>query len=89
MTGFEPRTSGIGSDLSTNWATTTSHQTFFIKLQSFTNVSWNVNNLWDLERNYMPQVTLRLKLILCWNNLKKSFLFASLKRYILLRNMRQ
>ena len=24
MTGFEPRTSGIGSDRSTNWATTTS-----------------------------------------------------------------
>ena len=23
MTGFEPRTSGIASDLSTNWATTT------------------------------------------------------------------
>ena len=23
MTGFEPRTSGIGSDRSTNWATTT------------------------------------------------------------------
>ena len=27
MTGFEPRTSGIGSDCSTNWATTTSHFT--------------------------------------------------------------
>ena len=25
MTGFEPRTSGIGSNCSTNWATTTSH----------------------------------------------------------------
>ena len=25
MTGFEPRTSGIGSDCSTNWATTTAH----------------------------------------------------------------
>ena len=25
MTGFEPRTSGIGSDRSTNWATTTAH----------------------------------------------------------------
>ena len=24
MTGFEPQTSGIGSDRSTNWATTTS-----------------------------------------------------------------
>ena len=26
MTGFEPRTSGIGSDRSTNWATTTAQQ---------------------------------------------------------------
>ena len=25
MTGFEPRTSGIGSDRSINWATTTAH----------------------------------------------------------------
>ena len=25
MTGFEPRTSGIGSNRSTNWATTTAH----------------------------------------------------------------
>ena len=35
MTGFEPRTSGIGSDRSTNWATTTAQPTntliFFIK----------------------------------------------------------
>ena len=30
MTGFEPGTSGIGSDRSTNWATTTAH---FIALQ--------------------------------------------------------
>ena len=31
MTGFEPRTSGIGSDRSTNWATTTAQKllTFF------------------------------------------------------------
>ena len=28
MTGFEPRTSGIGSDRSTNWATTTAHHLF-------------------------------------------------------------
>ena len=27
MTGFEPRTSGLGSDRSTNWATTTAHST--------------------------------------------------------------
>ena len=30
MTGFEPRTSGIGSDRSTNWATTTAlKKTFY------------------------------------------------------------
>ena len=28
MTGFEPRTSGIGSDRSTNWATTTAAHIF-------------------------------------------------------------
>ena len=27
MTGFEPRTSGLRSDRSTNWATTTAHST--------------------------------------------------------------
>ena len=26
MTGFEPRTSGIGSDRTTNWATTTAQE---------------------------------------------------------------
>ena len=30
MTGFEPRTSGIGSDRSTNWATTTSRGHLFV-----------------------------------------------------------
>ena len=29
MTGFEPRTSGIGSDRSTNWATTTARLQIF------------------------------------------------------------
>ena len=32
MTGFEPRTSGIGSDRSTNWATTTSQKNEFLEL---------------------------------------------------------
>ena len=33
MTGFEPRTSGTGSDRSTNWATTTArHSCFFVSL---------------------------------------------------------
>ena len=32
MTGFEPRTSGIGSDRSTNWATTTS-PVYFVWIQ--------------------------------------------------------
>ena len=30
MTGFKPRTSGIGSDHSTNWATTTSHTQLYV-----------------------------------------------------------
>ena len=30
MTGVEPRTSGIESDRSTNWATTTSHQSILL-----------------------------------------------------------
>ena len=29
MSGFEPQTSGIGSDRSTNWATTTAHFDLF------------------------------------------------------------
>ena len=35
MTGFEPQTSGIRSDHSTNWATTTALLFFCSKLQSF------------------------------------------------------
>ena len=31
MTGFEPRTSGIGSNLSTNWATTTAKALLYIR----------------------------------------------------------
>ena len=30
MTGFEQRTSAVGSDHSTNWATTTAHQNIFL-----------------------------------------------------------
>ena len=33
MTGFEPRTSGIESDHSTNWATTTAQ--FLLKIEVF------------------------------------------------------
>ena len=33
MTGFEPRTSGIGSDHSANWATTTAHIYLFGQIQ--------------------------------------------------------
>ena len=32
MTGFEPQTSGIGSDHSTNWATTTAHKWHHLNL---------------------------------------------------------
>ena len=35
MTGLEPRTSGIGSNRSTNWATTTAHHEAFIWLVTF------------------------------------------------------
>ena len=29
MTGFEPRTSGVGTDRFANWATTTAHKFYF------------------------------------------------------------
>ena len=32
MTGFEPRTSGVRSDCSTNWAITTAHEAFFLPI---------------------------------------------------------
>ena len=35
MTGFEPRTSGIGSDRSTNWATTTAQYTQFLDFKKY------------------------------------------------------
>ena len=34
MTGFEPRTSGIGSDHSTNWATTTAQNAVILSTES-------------------------------------------------------
>ena len=37
MTGFEPWTSGIGSDRSTNWATTTAHYFETLLLWYFSN----------------------------------------------------
>ena len=42
MTGLEPQTSGIGSDHSTNWATTTAHKRIFLTLSwiSLTHVNW-------------------------------------------------
>jgi len=46
MTGFEPRTSGIGSDRSTNWATTTAQMSKFSASKYFVKVS---NNDWNLE----------------------------------------
>ena len=39
MTGLEPQTSGIGSDLSTNWATTAAQATNFLNL-NFINIFW-------------------------------------------------
>ena len=34
MTGFEPRTSGIGIDRSTNWATTTALKFSFLDIRN-------------------------------------------------------
>ena len=39
MTGFEPRTSGIGSDRSTNWATTTARFLILCQLNSYLTIS--------------------------------------------------
>ena len=51
MTGFEPRNSGIGSDCSTNWATTTALVTkrflliiFRRKRQNEVRVSWRLSD---------------------------------------------
>ena len=37
MTRFEPMTSEIGSDRSTNWATTTAHPIYILRDWPFTN----------------------------------------------------
>ena len=55
MTGFEPRTSGIGSNRSTNWATTTSLLVFLC----------NEILIWGLNRNdlaYYSQSLLKQKI---------------------------
>ena len=43
MTGFELQTSGIGSDRSDNWTTTTfqPHQEYFLKV-FFDAIDWNI-----------------------------------------------
>ena len=38
MTGFEPQTSGIGSDRSTNWATTTALRCAFLLTKKFQSI---------------------------------------------------
>ena len=44
-TGLEPRTSDIGSDRSTNWATTTSHPFYFyVMIESRTTLSANIED---------------------------------------------
>ena len=42
MTGFEPWTSGVGSDCSTNWATTTTTE---MRNESYLNEEWLINDL--------------------------------------------
>ena len=53
MTGFEPRTSGIGSDRSTNWATTTAQLGLFLEQQKI-NLSFFAENwlkIWQPNQN--------------------------------------
>ena len=61
MTGVEPRTSGIESDRSTNWATTTSHsQKFCLVPNSYlssTNTKFNFHNLF-LSFTHKPSTTI-------------------------------
>ena len=54
MTGVEPRTSGIESDRSTNWATTTSQ-----KLLLIISMSGSVNKL-DIILSIRPKVHVKL-----------------------------
>ena len=42
MTGFEPRTSGIGSDRSTNWATTTAQSFAIFKGKVYSNLKLKI-----------------------------------------------
>ena len=58
MTGFEPRTSGIGRDRSTNWATTTSACNYYLPFISHTNgsgrrLSWRVLKLIHCQDNWL------------------------------------
>ena len=74
MTGFEPRTSGVGSNRSTNWATTTAPKTRFlhwpIPAQSLRNILCVMLcfNSWDIhQKKYhcMSDVFIEL-LCFCW-----------------------
>ena len=52
MTGFEPRTSGIGSDRSTNWATTTAkNYSYSPKRPSALSIEWSLLILEDPGSN--------------------------------------
>ena len=48
MTGFEPRTSGIGSDRSTNWATTTSQFNEILMLMFKRSLSNILQRFWTI-----------------------------------------
>ena len=70
MTGFEPRTSGIGSDRSTNWATTTSHwlNFYLTDFETWTYVSCATTT--DRKLYLVPGYTQICLLELCQNALK-------------------
>ena len=52
MTGFKPRTSGIGSDRSTNWATTTAHFTIVIFFEKSFQVYYSASDVEPLHYIY-------------------------------------
>ena len=53
MTGFEPRTSGIGSDRSTNWVTTTAQPICILELCDNRSIIFKYFRCWSIPNGYL------------------------------------
>ena len=85
MTGFEPQTSGIGIDRSTNWATTTAHEIAKCLFWCLNRHKSDKNNLCFFKQKYTLKLFIALGKMVnsCCFSLRgnQDFKFSSKKFY--------